>query len=88
MKVLTRRLEELDGRDSLDETLADLIDIKRHLNMDMEKEERYWEQLARVNWLKTGDRNTSFFHNYVSQRRCRNHIWGLKREDGVLVFDH
>ncbi|KAK5770923.1 hypothetical protein PVK06_047086 [Gossypium arboreum] len=38
-----------------------LMDIQ--LNFEIEKDELYWEQRARVNWLKLGDRNTSFFHS-------------------------
>lgn len=61
MKRLMRRLEELDGYDRLSEILAELIDVKLHLNMDMEKEERYWKQRARVNWLKMGEKKHFIF---------------------------
>lgn len=38
----------------------------------MEWEEIYWKQRAKVNWLKTGDRNTTFFHNHTNKRRRFN----------------
>lgn len=72
VKCLTRRLEELDGYSGSDDILSKLIYVKLQLNMDMEKKERYWEQQDRVNWLKIRDKNTSFFHNYASQRRRMN----------------
>ncbi|KAH1046861.1 hypothetical protein J1N35_037645 [Gossypium stocksii] len=54
---------------------------------EMDKEERYWEQHARVNWLKNGDKNTSFFQKFTSQRRHTNRIRGLKRSDGLIATD-
>lgn len=48
------------------EILAELIDVKVHLNLEIEKEEAHWEKQALANWLKKGDNNTAFFHNFVS----------------------
>ncbi|XP_040945782.1 uncharacterized protein [Gossypium hirsutum] len=64
------------------ENLAEIIDTKIHLNLEIEKDESYWEQRARINWLKMGDRNTSFFHKQASQRRRQNRIHKLQGEDG------
>lgn len=49
--------------------------------LEMEKDEAYWEQRARVNWLKVDDRSTNFFHNYATQRRRSNTIKCLENED-------
>jgi len=38
-----------------------------------------------VHWLKDGDKNTSFFHKYASERKRRNRIRRLVKEDGVAV---
>ncbi|KAG8491705.1 hypothetical protein CXB51_015144 [Gossypium anomalum] len=85
VKRLTSRLEVLNGSERSEESLADLVDVKIQLNLEMDKEERYWEQRARVNWLKMGDRNTLFFHKMASQRRHTNRIQGLQREDGFMA---
>jgi hypothetical protein len=37
-------------------------------------------QRSRENWLKHGDRNTNFFHNYASARRKNNFIKKLKND--------
>jgi hypothetical protein len=47
----------------------------------------YWRQRAHVNWLQFGDRNTSYFHNECSERKRRNRIGSLKKEDGGWVED-
>ncbi|KAA3463501.1 reverse transcriptase [Gossypium australe] len=84
---LNRRIEELNDEERSKETLVELMEVKLHLNMEMDKEERYWEQRARVNWLQMGDKNTSFFHKYASQRRRINRIRGLQRSDGSIATD-
>ncbi|KAH1031356.1 hypothetical protein J1N35_043530 [Gossypium stocksii] len=81
------RLEELSSDERSEETLAELVKVKLHLNMEINKEERYWEQRARANWLKMGDKKTSFFHKYASQRRCINRIRGLQKNDDSLAMD-
>jgi hypothetical protein len=45
----------------------------------------YWKQRAHVNWLHFGDRNTSYFHKVCSERRRRNRIGRLQKENGGWV---
>lgn len=45
----------------------------------------YWLRLSRVNWLKEGDANTTFFHRTTLQRRRENKLLKLKAEDGLWV---
>jgi hypothetical protein len=45
----------------------------------------YWKQRAHVNWLQFGDRNTSFFHKVCSERKRRNRIGRLLKENGGWV---
>lgn len=42
----------------------------------------YWKQRAHTNWLRFGDRNTTFFHNACSSRKRRNRIDRLQKENG------
>lgn len=64
-KKLTRELEMLLEEEKNDDTMEKIIDIKVHLNMEIDRDEIYWEQRARVNWLKVGDKNSTFFHKYA-----------------------
>lgn len=66
--ALILKLEKLVENERNDEALTKLIDTKIQLNFDIEKDERYWEQRARVNSLKHGDKNTTFLTN----RQLRN----------------
>ncbi|KAA3457895.1 reverse transcriptase [Gossypium australe] len=86
-KKLTEDFEALLMEDRDDETLAKLIDTKIHLNWEIDKEERYWEQRARVNWLQFGDRNTDFFHKSATTRKKANFISKLVSEDGSEITD-
>lgn len=60
-EVLQLKLAKLLEEDISDENLVELIDTKIALSLEIEKDERYWEQRARINWLKLGDRNAAFF---------------------------
>ena len=42
-----------------------------------------WKQRSRNNYLKEGDRNTSFFHTKALNRKQQNWIQGLEDENGV-----
>ncbi|XP_071681651.1 uncharacterized protein [Lolium perenne] len=59
--------------------MADLVELL------LEQEEIHWLQRSRANWLQSGDRNTSFFHNFASARRKKNHIKKLLNDDNVWV---
>lgn len=46
-------------------------------------EEEFWKRKSRVTWLKEGDKNTKYFHAVTSERRKRNIIEMLQKEDGL-----
>ena len=50
------------------------------------REEIFWKQKSRVDWLQEGDRNTAFFHNTVKARRFRNSITSLVSTIGDQLF--
>ncbi|KAH1106486.1 hypothetical protein J1N35_010254 [Gossypium stocksii] len=83
-KFLRERLAELDKKNRNDDILAEIIDVKIELNWEMEKEEMYWDQKARSNWLSQGDRNTAFFHSQASQKRRINRIRGMEDNERIL----
>uniref|UniRef100_A0A803QR81 Reverse transcriptase domain-containing protein n=1 Tax=Cannabis sativa TaxID=3483 RepID=A0A803QR81_CANSA len=63
----------------------------RQLELELDnllyKEEEYWKQRSRVQWLRLGDKNTRYFHHFASSRRAKNKITSLLCPDGSLVTD-
>ena len=49
------------------------------------KEDIKWAQKARCDWVVQGDRNTKYFQIVVKQRRAKNRIVSLRKDDGTLT---
>ncbi|KAA3465418.1 reverse transcriptase [Gossypium australe] len=81
-KKLMKELGMLLAKESDDDTIGKIIDTKVHLNMKIDRNEIYWEQRARTNWLKAGDENSAFFHKYASYQKKINAISRLELEEG------
>ena len=61
--------------------------IESDLDTLLEKEEIFWKQRSHENWLKSGDRNSKYFHSRASSRQTRNKIPWLFDSTGNLVDD-
>nr|XP_027082134.1 uncharacterized protein LOC113704429 [Coffea arabica] len=55
-----------------------LHQAQARLSRALAMEEALWKQRSRVKWLQLGDRNTSFFHAVVKQRRMQAVIHGVQ----------
>lgn len=82
---LEKRLSALLDQDPTDEILAEILEVQLGLNLEADKEEFYWSPRAHINWLKNGDRNTSFFHKVAVAHHTCNRILGLEDESGQWV---
>ncbi|GKV25846.1 hypothetical protein SLEP1_g35229 [Rubroshorea leprosula] len=51
-------------------------------------EEVYLKQKSRVQWLKEGDQNTTYFHKVMKVRRSRNMIREIYSDDGELLTQY
>lgn len=85
-------LNELELLDSAKETrlLQDTEckreeDIISDLFLLRKQEELYWKQRSRLQWLKEGDENTSFFHVVANSRKYRNFIPNITFDGDVLT---
>lgn len=82
---LEDKLNSLYDQEPTDDVLAEITDVQVGLNLQADQGELFWEQRARVNWLKNGDRNTSFFHKMAIQRQNRGRIHELERANRTKV---
>lgn len=64
------------------------IEIREELNQAYVDEEIYWKQKSRVNWLRSGDRNTRYFHAVTKGKRIKNTISVIQDESGVIHRGH
>ncbi|KAK9950633.1 hypothetical protein M0R45_006113 [Rubus argutus] len=78
-KVVLLR-EELQ-RLPFDDTRAEVQERRKTVKQELTKytayEEELWAHRSRVTWMKAGDSNTKFFHNYVKSRGWRNKVMGI-----------
>lgn len=70
-----------------DDTMANLIDTRIRLNIEIDKDGMYWEQRARANWLQLEDKNSAFFHKYAVARRRINTITRPESNEGREISD-
>ena len=50
------------------------------------REEIFWKQKSRVDWLQEGDRDSAFFHNTIKAHRFGNSITSLVSTTGDQLF--
>ncbi|KAL5832096.1 hypothetical protein ACOSQ4_017450 [Xanthoceras sorbifolium] len=61
--------------------------LEKELSSLLAKEELYWQQRARTDWMISGDKNTKFFHARATARKRKNEILKLVDEFGVCHED-
>ncbi|KAH7853402.1 hypothetical protein Vadar_001983 [Vaccinium darrowii] len=83
LQELEKQLESLYEADDFDG--EEYKSLENKLKEASREEERYWRDKSRTDWLKLGDKNTSFFHAKTVQRRAQNRIRGLENENGIWM---
>lgn len=63
------------------------INNSRGPNAFLKYEGQVYAQRGRVDWLRFGDQNTSYFQNYASARRKTNFIKKLNDDAGIWLED-
>ena len=46
-----------------------VVQLRRELNVLLDKESKMWKQRARTQWVAKGDKNTRYFHGVATQRK-------------------
>ncbi|KAL4296847.1 hypothetical protein GQ457_12G013350 [Hibiscus cannabinus] len=84
-KLLRDKIDRLMMEEISETNFEALKLAKQELKKVLDTEERYWRQRSRVQWLKAGDRNTTFFHARANGRRKKNMVKGITDKEGVWV---
>lgn len=79
---------ELDAALSADTPDLPRIEaLSTTLHTAYKEEEQFWLQRSRIQWLKSGDRNTGFFHAATRTRRMQNTISVIEDQQGGEFFE-
>ncbi|XP_023871998.2 uncharacterized protein LOC111984613 [Quercus suber] len=84
---LQEKLEMLECQKGSPLILEEIHCTRCELNKLLEAEELMWHQRSRISWLKSGDKNTSFFHTKASSRLQRNTIDRIQDSNGEWQED-
>ncbi|XP_071939975.1 uncharacterized protein [Coffea arabica] len=80
-----QRTEEAMDQEGSEKAQVELNKAQAELRHALSIEEQFWSQKTRVKWLRSGDRNSRFFHAVVRQRRAQGMIHRIKAANGVWV---
>lgn len=84
-KLINELMVELNICNSDNNSNRDMVKAKSIVKLieDLwDREELYWAQRSRLQWLKCSDKNTKFFHSTTIQRRQRNKVTKIKNGQG------
>jgi hypothetical protein len=70
------------------QNLTEIRRLQDKVQTIMEQEEAQWKQRAKVEWLRSGDQNTKFFHACANQRRSANKIRMVRDMGGITRESH
>ncbi|XP_073317293.1 uncharacterized protein [Primulina huaijiensis] len=82
LKIKRKKLENLKTQALWEQNVNQIGCLEKEVENLATKEEIYWKQRSRANWLAHGDRNSKYFHSCASIRRDRNFIHGLVSSHG------
>ena len=82
---LEQELEEVRRQPLSQNMIRKELTVKNKLEKLEEQLDMAVRQRAHADWLSKGDRNTKYFQAYALERKRRNRITRLVRENGVEV---
>ncbi|XP_057836070.2 uncharacterized protein LOC131046358 [Cryptomeria japonica] len=83
LAVITRQIRDLGFSEALGHAESQALKLVEEWEL---REEIFWKQKARIDWLQEGDRNTAFFHYSVQAHRNKCFISSLVNSEGISIF--
>ncbi|CAI9093869.1 OLC1v1029460C1 [Oldenlandia corymbosa var. corymbosa] len=84
IEVLKKEILSIQHGQIDDSRRLNLVDLKRELDLLLERENLKWKQRAKQHWYREGGRNSKFFRAYARKRKAINHIARLRDNSGVM----
>ncbi|PON98093.1 Endonuclease/exonuclease/phosphatase [Trema orientale] len=85
LKESQKKLERLYGTSPGEGMMAEIRKLEKDIEILLYREEAYWKQWSRADWLVERDRNTKYFHNKASNRKKKNSITKIRDRNGCWV---
>jgi hypothetical protein len=82
IKAIQTRLQNLNSISPTREQIIIKHQLETNLDTLLLKEELWWSQRAKSNWLQHGDKNSKYFHFKASQRHRKNTINFIQDSQG------
>jgi hypothetical protein len=80
--ILSALLNHIDEGPPNHTQLEELKSLEEKKNEWLKMDEQVWRLKSRALWLKAGDNNMKFFHNFSNHRKNTNTIWEIKDDEG------
>jgi len=82
---LAKVLRNLEESPLSNAKLTELRQLEDKRAKWLKTEEQEWRIKSRALWIKEGDNNTKFFHQFANYRRNLNTIWEIRDELGNVI---
>ena len=82
-----KQLEWLKTDERYGPNLENIVKLEEIMERLINREEVYWKQRSRMEWLAHGNCTSSYFHNKALERYRKNTIVGLENNFGDWCMD-
>ena len=79
-----RQLKQAERVAAQETNFVQVQQLKHDINGLLVAEEKIWHQRSQSHWIKSGDKNTSYFHSQAFHRFRYNNIHGLRNSSGEM----